>query len=167
MKQYYIYKKYDDARLRKVKVFFEKNGLSYIEKDTLSEDSSREEADRWQDLSRDLFPIVRIGYKLRVLLFNPSEAVLRKVLLFDDNAAGLKGAVKMYLAHWCPDCTNAVALMNEFGVKHKEIDIDIEKKAIHDVVRWSLGRKVVPTIIIGDELAMFYPDEETMIAVFS
>ncbi len=167
MQQYYIYKKYDDSKLRKVRDFFENNGISYIEKDTLSEESSRQETERWSDLSRDMFPIVRLGYKLRVLLFSPTDTVLRKMVLFADNSIGFNGPVRMYLAHWCPDCRNAIELLNEFDVKYKEIDIDEDRKAIHNVVRWSLGRQVVPTILIGDECAMFHPEEETMIAAFS
>ncbi|MFC1563327.1 glutaredoxin family protein [candidate division KSB1 bacterium] len=167
MVQYYLYKKYDDAKLRKIRDFFENNGISYIEKDTLSEEGSKKESDNWNDINREIFPVVRIGEKVRALLFDPPEAILRKVLLHDTAAAGLNGHVTVYFAQWCGHCRIAKDFLAEYNVKFKEIDIEIDNKSVHKIVRWSLGRKVIPTILVGNEMIMFSPNEEMLMAVFS
>ena len=56
--------------------------------------------------------------------------------------------ITMYSTAWCADCRNAKRFFNEAGIVFDEIDIDQNDAAARQVIDWSGGRRVIPTIHI-------------------
>lgn len=56
--------------------------------------------------------------------------------------------ITMYSTQWCADCRVAKRFLNEKGIAFDEIDIDLEESAAEQVIRWSGGRRVIPTLRI-------------------
>jgi glutaredoxin len=56
--------------------------------------------------------------------------------------------ITMYSTSWCPDCRTAKRFLREHGITFDEIDIDENDEADQEVIRWSGGRRVIPTLRI-------------------
>lgn len=56
--------------------------------------------------------------------------------------------IVMYSTSWCGDCRNAKRFLREAGIEYKEIDIDNDEKAAQQIIKWSGGRRVIPTFYI-------------------
>ena len=56
--------------------------------------------------------------------------------------------ITIYSTSWCPDCKNAKRFLRERGILYDEIDIDKDESAAQQVIRWSGGRRVIPTLRI-------------------
>ncbi len=56
--------------------------------------------------------------------------------------------ITMYSTSWCSDCRNAKCFLREHGIPYDEIDIDKDQSAAQQVIRWSGGRRVIPTLRI-------------------
>ncbi len=54
----------------------------------------------------------------------------------------------MYSTTWCGDCRRTKQFLTEQGVPFQEIDIDQNPDAAAQVISWSGGRRVVPTLKI-------------------
>ncbi|MGH2567667.1 MAG: glutaredoxin family protein, partial [Bacteroidota bacterium] len=49
---------------------------------------------------------------------------------------------------WCGDCRVAKQFLNKQGISFQEIDIDRDDAAAQQVIDWSGGRRVIPTLLI-------------------
>jgi len=56
--------------------------------------------------------------------------------------------ITVYSTSWCPDCRTAKRFLREHGISFDEIDIDENDAAAQQVIRWSGGRRVIPTLRI-------------------
>ena len=59
--------------------------------------------------------------------------------------------VTMYSAPWCGDCHNAKRAFRNAGIEFDEIDIDQNEDAAKQVIEWSGGRRVIPTILVQQD----------------
>ena len=59
-------------------------------------------------------------------------------------------AITMYSTTWCGDCRRAKRIFDEWGVDYSEVDIERTPGAAEQVMAWANGKRVVPTITIGD-----------------
>lgn len=56
--------------------------------------------------------------------------------------------ITMYSTQWCGDCWVAKRFLNEKGIPFQEIHIDRNDAAAQQVIQWSGGRRVIPTLLI-------------------
>jgi mycoredoxin len=61
-------------------------------------------------------------------------------------------AVTMYSTTWCPDCHRAKMYLSQWGVKFDEVNIEDTPGAAEQVMAWANGKRVVPTILVGDRV---------------
>ena len=60
-------------------------------------------------------------------------------------------SITMYGAEWCPDCLRAKAFLEENKIDFTFINLDLDKSAAAEVERLNQGKRMIPTIIIGDQ----------------
>lgn len=58
--------------------------------------------------------------------------------------------ITMYGTSWCVDCRRARQFLKEHGVNFAEVDIDEDVDAEDLVLSVNEGRRVVPTIKVGE-----------------
>jgi mycoredoxin len=58
--------------------------------------------------------------------------------------------ITMYSTSWCGDCRRAKQFLRERGVSFSEVNIDEEPDAEDLVISVNQGRRVVPTIKVGE-----------------
>jgi mycoredoxin len=68
------------------------------------------------------------------------------------------GELTVYSTTWCPDCRRAKRVLDEAAVSFGEVDIDEDETAEALVLARSGGRRVVPTLRLGDRVWAFNPD---------
>lgn len=56
--------------------------------------------------------------------------------------------VTMYSTTWCGDCRKTKRFLEENGISYREIDIDGDPSSAQQVIDWSGGRRVIPTLTI-------------------
>ena len=56
--------------------------------------------------------------------------------------------ITVYSTSWCGDCRRTKRILNEKGITFTEIDIDLNPDAADQVISWSGGRRVIPTLKI-------------------
>jgi len=61
---------------------------------------------------------------------------------------GTLRTITMYSTQWCGDCRNAKRVLRERNISYQEIDIDQNEAAARQVIEWSGGWRVIPTIVI-------------------
>jgi glutaredoxin len=66
----------------------------------------------------------------------------------DNNAA----SIVMYSTTWCPDCHRAKRYFQMWGIEYSEVNIEMTPGAAEKVMGWANGKRVVPTITIGDRV---------------
>ncbi|MEP7218405.1 MAG: glutaredoxin domain-containing protein [Bacteroidota bacterium] len=60
--------------------------------------------------------------------------------------------VTMYSTTWCPDCHRAKMYLSQWGIDFKEINIEQTPGAAEQVMAWANGKRVVPTITVGEKV---------------
>lgn len=65
--------------------------------------------------------------------------------------------VEIYTTQWCPYCHAAKALLEEKGVKYKEVDAQ-DPDVRSQMVQRARGRRTVPQIFIGGKHVGGYDD---------
>jgi glutaredoxin len=58
--------------------------------------------------------------------------------------------ITVYSTEWCPDCRRARTFLKERGIEFQEVNIDEDAEAEGIVLRANAGKRVVPTIRVGD-----------------
>ncbi len=56
--------------------------------------------------------------------------------------------ITVYSTTWCGDCRNLKRFFAEEGIEYSEIDIDQNESAAQQVIAWSGGKRVIPTLHI-------------------
>ncbi len=57
----------------------------------------------------------------------------------------------MYSTSWCPDCHRAERILNEHRVAFEKIDIEKVEGAAEIVMRYTNGKRSVPTLLLEHE----------------
>ncbi len=156
----------NDAATAALRTFFEGLNLSFSMVDVREDTAAAENAARWTDGRTDVFPLVRVGEKIRSLFFNPSPAVLAR--LFVEGVAETPLAsekLEVFSANWCPDCRVLESALDRKGVAYQKVDIETTPGAPESIMRWSGGRRVVPTVRIGSQVVMFNPGPNALARV--
>ncbi len=60
--------------------------------------------------------------------------------------------VTVYSTSWCPDCHRAKMYLSQWGVSYNEVNIEETPGAAEKVMDWANGKRVVPTITVGDRV---------------
>lgn len=60
----------------------------------------------------------------------------------------------MYTTAWCGDCRRAKRYLDEWGVAFVEVNIEEVEGAAEMVMAWANGKRVVPTIVVGDQVLL-------------
>jgi glutaredoxin len=58
--------------------------------------------------------------------------------------------ITVYSTEWCPDCRRARTFLKERDIEFQEVNIDEDAEAEGIVLRANAGKRVVPTIRVGD-----------------
>lgn len=61
-------------------------------------------------------------------------------------------SVTMYSTSWCPDCHRAKLFLSQWGISYREVNIELIPGAAEKVMAWANGKRVVPTMLIGDRV---------------
>lgn len=69
--------------------------------------------------------------------------------------------IKLYGADWCPDCRRAKAYLKENNIDFEFIDVDLDKGATTLVETINKGKRIIPTIFIGEK-PYTNPDNRTL-----
>lgn len=56
--------------------------------------------------------------------------------------------IRMYSTQWCADCRAAKRFLQDHNIRFDEVDIDEDELYAMRVMRWSGGRRVIPTFEI-------------------
>lgn len=59
--------------------------------------------------------------------------------------------IKMYGAEWCPDCRRTKEYFAKNNIEFEYINIDITPDASALVEGYNMGKKIIPTVLIGDK----------------
>lgn len=141
-----------------LRTFFEGLNLPFTAVDVREDAAAAANASKWSDGRTDVFPLVRVGEKIRSLFFNPSPAVLARLFVEGVAEAPLASeSLEVFSANWCPDCRVLESALDRKGVTYKKVDIETTPGAPESIMRWSGGRRVVPTVRIGADVVMFNP----------
>jgi mycoredoxin len=95
------------------------------------------------------------GGKLRVLGIRLTQEEIARVCA--GSGIGAREAT-VYSTSWCPDCWRTKRVLKEAAVPFGEVDIDEDEAAEEMVVQRSGGRRVVPTLRLGERVWAFNPD---------
>jgi mycoredoxin len=60
--------------------------------------------------------------------------------------------VTMYSTTWCPDCHRAKMFLKQWGIPYSEVNIEQTPGAAEMVMGWANGKRVVPTILVGERV---------------
>ena len=54
--------------------------------------------------------------------------------------------VTMFSTAWCGDCRNTKRAFRKAGIDFSEINIDLNENAANQIIEWSGGKRIIPTI---------------------
>ncbi len=144
-----------------VREFLESRSLPFTAVDLTEDEQARAAVAQWTDDRTDIESLVRIGDKIRALLVNSPVPALAR-LLADADAGALDRPITVYSADWCPDCRRLEGYLTQGGVAFSKVNIEEVEGAPERIIRWSGGRRVVPTVRLGDDILLFNPGTQVM-----
>lgn len=68
-----------------------------------------------------------------------------------------KTNIKLYGAHWCPDCRRSKRFLGEQQIAYDWIDIEKDEEARHYVEEVNNGKRIIPTIVFPDGSILVEP----------
>lgn len=80
-----------------------------------------------------------------------NNPVTNDITMIEDTPVTLK-MITMYSTTWCGDCRRAKYLMKEWGIDFEEVDIERTPGAAEKVMGWANGKRVVPTILVDEQV---------------
>ncbi|MCS7079116.1 MAG: hypothetical protein NZ585_03585 [Chloracidobacterium sp.] len=126
------------------------------------DEAARRATADWTEQASEAFPIVRIGEKIRALFFRAKPDTLAPAYAPGVGTPLTSQPVTVYSATWCPDCRRLEGYLDAIGAAYEKIDIENTAGAPEQIIRWSGGRRVVPTVRIGDAALLFNPGPQTL-----
>jgi glutaredoxin len=73
-----------------------------------------------------------------------------------------KDKITIYGAQWCEDTRRTRELLDELGVPYEYVDIDEVPEAEVWITRANHGKRVTPTVDLGDGRLLFEPSDAEM-----
>jgi len=149
MKNEKLYIYFDSAQLEQDESL-KKNILSLdMETEFINVDENQNDLELVNGLiekSENSLPILRIGeHKIRAVLYNPNIELLQKI--FSDSSANIDlPQPTIYSTTWCGDCRQLKFWMDSQKITYDEILIEDSEELKEQIVRWSGGRRVIPTV---------------------
>ena len=58
--------------------------------------------------------------------------------------------IRVYGAHWCPDCRRSKQFLGEHQIPYRWIDIEEDPQAEQYVIEKNQGKRIIPTIVFDD-----------------
>ncbi|MGQ9896959.1 MAG: glutaredoxin family protein [Acidobacteriota bacterium] len=152
---------YDDgthkAEVAQLEAFFLGLDVQFKVLDAAQDAPTRQAVAAWQDVATASFPIVRIGEKIRALFFKANPNTLAPAYAPGVGMPLTGEPVSVYSAGWCPDCRHLESYLTMAGVPYTKTDIEQTDGAPEQIIRWSGGRRVVPTVKVGTAALLFNP----------
>ena len=94
------------------------------------------------------YPMLRIGdEKIRAVLVQPSTTVLNKIFNNSSGESLNLPEPQIFSTTFCGDCRQLKQWMDLNNIKFSESIIEGSEELIEQIVRWSGGRRVVPTVL--------------------
>lgn len=110
------------------------------------------------DKDRKTFPLLRVGSeKIKVTLFNPTDRLLKSIFSDDDEPKTALPKPTVYCSTWSGDCHTLKDWLTDHCLNYKDICIDEKDNLAEKIIRWSGGRRVVPTIEFKGVGRLFNP----------
>ncbi len=82
----------------------------------------------------------------------------RVFILFDLEVHDLTGSIiKVYGAHWCPDCHRSKKFLSEQFVQFEWVDIEQAPETEQYIVQLNHGKRIIPTIVFPDGSILVEP----------
>ena len=72
--------------------------------------------------------------------------------------------ITVYGAEWCPDCRRAKRFLGEHQIEYKWVDIERHPEARAYVERVNNGKRIIPTIVLGDGSILVEPSDAELAA---
>jgi thioredoxin reductase (NADPH) len=72
--------------------------------------------------------------------------------------------ITVYGAHWCPDCRRSKMFLGEHQIPYKWVDIEEDRDAERLVMKMNEGRRIIPTIVLGDGSFLAEPTNAALAA---
>ncbi len=126
------------------------------------DEAARQTTATWVAHVPNPFPIVRIGEKIRALFFNARPETLAPAYAPGVGTPLTGQTVTVYSANWCPDCHQLETYLQQIGTTYEKINIEQTAGAPEQIVQWSGGRRVVPTVKIGNAALLFNPSPQVL-----
>ncbi len=157
---------YDDGthevEVGQLNAFFLGLDVNFQVLDITQDAAVRQTVVAWKDVTEAGFPIVQIGEKIRALFFNANPNTLAPFYAPGVGVPLAGEPVRVYSAGWCPDCRHLESYLTAVGAPYTKTDIEQTDGALEQIVRWSGGRRVVPTIKVGTAALLFNPPPHTL-----
>lgn len=149
-----------DAQADALCAYLDQGSVAY---ERIAADASSEvEAlvEKFTDEIDEPFPLVRLGEEITAHLYNPSTAVLEA--FFPECGAGTGDLledeeVEFFATAWCQDCWRVGQHLQKIDAEFDKIDIDAERGVPASIMRWTNGKRVVPSLQIGEAARLFNP----------
>ncbi len=163
----YLYVKDSSEDEERIKKYLDFAEIVYVIVDINNNKKAKHDAENWKCFKDEIFPLIRVGDKIKSLYLNPSDNMLNKFFPIDENMKFKVDSLKLYAASWCGDVVKAKKLLDAINVKYEETEIEEVEGAAAELMSWSLGRRVIPTIIMDNEVIMFNPPPQTLLWLFT
>jgi len=75
-----------------------------------------------------------------------------------------KPEIKVYGAHWCPDCRQSKQFLGEHQIPYIWVDIETDKEAEEFVIQTNKGKRIIPTIVFADGSFLVEPSNAELAA---
>ena len=72
--------------------------------------------------------------------------------------------IKLYGAHWCPDCRRSKQFLGEHQIPYDWIDIEEDSEAEQLVIEKNQGKRIIPTIVFADGSFLVEPSNAELAA---
>ena len=72
--------------------------------------------------------------------------------------------IKVYGAHWCPDCRRSKQFLGEHQIPYTWVDIEENQAAEELVITLNQGKRIIPTIVFRDGSYLVEPSNSELAA---
>ena len=72
--------------------------------------------------------------------------------------------IRVYGAHWCPDCRRSKQFLGEHQIPYTWIDIEEDAEAEQFVIETNVGKRIIPTIVFADGEFLVEPSNAQLAA---
>lgn len=72
--------------------------------------------------------------------------------------------IRVYGAHWCPDCRRSKQFLGEHQIPYTWIDIEEDPQAEQFVIQTNQGKRIIPTVVFDDGAFLVEPSNAQLAA---